>query len=464
MTWRHKLIQVVAVTGAIASILAAVDVYLIKTGFLGHQLVLPIWAVAIIGSTFAVALFLYGHGFRELQEKLPAQLIAADAGTILRFVEDESILQNANKIDLWLYTAETLLGPWRALLEGHSKPIKIRLIVRRPEFDMNKRDVAEGALRTARENSHVNNNVKLDIHFYNNEPLNRLQVFYLENRTVGLAGIYRYDAAHPMCFIGAEQNRMMFLDSEKEYDGQLLNSYISRFSYLWDSTLAIRAILFDLDGVLVDSMEQHVESWFKALESDIPSVDTTRFRKHVYDLEGLGATKTVIELCTRYNGTAPDQTTLKAILGRKREAHKNILSDVIPFSGIKKLLRDLKEYGVPLGVVSGSEKQSLSTTIANHFPGIFDVMVSGDDVNEGKPSPEPYLKALQLLHVDNKKNCMAIENSPLGITSAKDSGVRAFGLLRNSPLGADALLSCGAERVFVSPTDLMDAFRKSKFT
>ncbi len=91
------------------------------------------------------------------------------------------------------------------------------------------------------------------------------------------------------------------------------------------------------------------------------------------------------------------------------------------FDGIYECL-DLLKNRCLLGVVSGSDREAVMEIIKRFFPDIFEAVVSGNDVTQGKPSPEPYLKAMEMLGV-SKDECVVIENSPLGVESAKRAGL-----------------------------------------
>ncbi|MCG7853109.1 MAG: HAD family phosphatase, partial [Methanosarcinaceae archaeon] len=75
-----------------------------------------------------------------------------------------------------------------------------------------------------------------------------------------------------------------------------------------------------------------------------------------------------------------------------------------------------------LAVVSGADRAIVHSIMDRFFPGVFDVVISGEDVKEGKPSPEPYLKAVRMLNVQ-KDECIVFENAPMGVESAKRAGL-----------------------------------------
>ncbi|MDO8141605.1 MAG: HAD family phosphatase, partial [Candidatus Brocadiales bacterium] len=100
------------------------------------------------------------------------------------------------------------------------------------------------------------------------------------------------------------------------------------------------------------------------------------------------------------------------------------IARVKPFDGIKELLETLKQT-YKLAVVSGSNRSTVHETINAFFPETFQVIVDGEETKICKPSPEPYLNAVQRLGV-SEDQCLVIENAPLGVRSAKSAGLRCI--------------------------------------
>ena len=87
----------------------------------------------------------------------------------------------------------------------------------------------------------------------------------------------------------------------------------------------------------------------------------------------------------------------------------------------KDLIDLLRKNNLLLAIVSASPREKLDKTVPNNFLEKFDVIISGDDVQKGKPNPEPYLKACTKLNLSPGKY-IVVENAPLGIKSAKSAG------------------------------------------
>lgn len=95
--------------------------------------------------------------------------------------------------------------------------------------------------------------------------------------------------------------------------------------------------------------------------------------------------------------------------------------------GALELLREVRAAGVPCALVTMSYREFAEAVLTQGPEGAFDVVVTGDEVTHGKPHPEPYLRAAELLGVDITR-CVAIEDSPPGVASALASGARTLGV------------------------------------
>jgi beta-phosphoglucomutase len=177
----------------------------------------------------------------------------------------------------------------------------------------------------------------------------------------------------------------------------------------------LKALIFDVDGVLVDSMPYHADAWKEALEE----VGIHITRQDIYEIEGSNGTG-VVRLMFEKAGRTPQPGHFKDIPAKKREVFFRI-NKVEVFDDIDKCLNLLKKRYL-LAVVSGADSTIVHSILDRFFPGVFDAVVTGGDVKEGKPSPEPYLKAVEMLNVQ-KDECIVFENAPMGVESAKRAGL-----------------------------------------
>jgi HAD superfamily hydrolase (TIGR01509 family) len=217
--------------------------------------------------------------------------------------------------------------------------------------------------------------------------------------------------------------------------------------------LRLRAVLFDMDGVLYNSMPYHASAWHRAMAQfgyDLPE-------EEVYMHEGRTGTSTVNLVSRREHGVEVSDERVEEIYKVKSKIF-NEFPPAEPMPGALSLLRQLKEQGLKILIVTGSGQRSLLDKLNVDYPDIFrrELMVTAFDVKRGKPDPEPYLMGLQKgeLHPDE---CIVVENAPLGVRAAKAAGIFTIAV-NTGPLPDEALLSEGADLLFPSMQALSDAW------
>ena len=181
----------------------------------------------------------------------------------------------------------------------------------------------------------------------------------------------------------------------------------------------VKGVLFDLDGVLVKSMEQHLEAWqyaFKEWGADIRP-------EHFYQLEGRGVNAVVEELTKRFN---IDPALNPVLVEKKKDYYLKIFKPVF-YDGLYDLLDYLKENKIPAAIVTGGDRDRVLKLQDRYFKGYFTGLISSDDVENTKPYPEPYLKGAKLLNL-NPEECVIIENAPLGVEAGKRAGMYVIGV------------------------------------
>jgi beta-phosphoglucomutase len=174
------------------------------------------------------------------------------------------------------------------------------------------------------------------------------------------------------------------------------------------------AVLFDFDGVLARTLEDNYAAWNSALGSrGIPIA-----AEEYYLLEGAGplqVAETMLRKHGRETGSAPE------IVADKERFYAANHSFSF-YDGALSLIERLREAGVKLGLVSGALRRRLAATCGEEFLQRFAAVVTSEDVQHGKPNPEPYLRAAQKLAVE-PTDCLVVENAPLGIRSARSAGM-----------------------------------------
>ena len=177
------------------------------------------------------------------------------------------------------------------------------------------------------------------------------------------------------------------------------------------------AILFDLDGVLVDSTGSVTRQWRRWAEDN--NIDPQR----VLDIaHGVRTIEIVRRLAPHIDAEA------EALMLEKREAADQ--EGVSVMSGAADLLSSIPE-GRWCVVTSGTRYLATARLKLGNLP-IPNVLVSADDVSKGKPDPEPYLTGARLLGV-NPTECLVIEDAPAGIRAAHAGGMKAIGITSTYP-------------------------------
>jgi beta-phosphoglucomutase-like phosphatase (HAD superfamily) len=194
--------------------------------------------------------------------------------------------------------------------------------------------------------------------------------------------------------------------------------------------LHLKGIIFDMDGVLVDSMPSHSRAWQLAFEN-VANIQVES--KLIYKNEGRRGMELVREILATKSIYVIDISIIEKIVRKKSEIFKNIGSFKL-FPGVKQVISSLP---CRKAVVSGSTKSDVFNIINHSFGNkIFDVMVTADDIANGKPSPMPFIKALQELDLE-PENTLVVENAPLGVLASINAGIECIVTLNNTPLSYD---------------------------
>jgi len=186
--------------------------------------------------------------------------------------------------------------------------------------------------------------------------------------------------------------------------------------------MALKAIIFDFDGVLADTMQLHLES------------EQATFEKH-----GLSISRG--ELCkffgmkvSEFNRAVIKEFGLKASVEETVRGKYNALDELIKERGVKavpgarELALKAKKQGLKLGIASGSRKKFVFAVLERiGLKKLFDVVLGEEDVENGKPSPEIFQKCAEKLKV-KPAECLVIEDAENGIIAAKKAGMKALAL------------------------------------
>jgi len=216
-------------------------------------------------------------------------------------------------------------------------------------------------------------------------------------------------------------------------------------------TFKPKAVFFDMDGVLFDSMKFHATAWVQALhEKNLPFTEY-----QAYMNEGRTGASTIDEVFLKEYGRIATEEEKQEIYQLKSTLFETCgKAEQIPH--VLDLLEKVKAQGLQIFVVTGSGQRTLIHSLEENFPGIFqkEKTVTAYDVKYGKPHPEPYLKALKKSGVESWE-VVVIENAPLGVESSHAAGLFTIGV-NTGPLDPKVLTDNGANLIFDNMKELYD--------
>lgn len=183
----------------------------------------------------------------------------------------------------------------------------------------------------------------------------------------------------------------------------------------------IHAVLFDHDGVLVNSMPYHVEAWQQVMARHGVEIEPME----IYLKEGATTMEVAAELFHRHRKAASSEV-VQQIAEEKGEAYLANNNAALN-EGVVEVLEYLQQNRYRIGIVTGSLRAQIDAVLGPEVLGYFDCIVGADDVDNGKPDPEPFIRAAQKLNVAPSE-CLVIENAPLGISAARSAGMSVIAM------------------------------------
>lgn len=229
-----------------------------------------------------------------------------------------------------------------------------------------------------------------------------------------------------------------------------INQYLKANNY---NSMHLKSVLFDMDGVLFDSMPYHADAWHKTMTHHGLNLS----REEAYLHEGRTGASTINIVCKRERGYEASEDEIKTIYAEKSEEfNKN--PEVQRMPGALEVLTKIKQDGLFSMVVTGSGQHSLINRLNTNFPGIFtpELMVTAFDVKYGKPKPEPYLMALKKGNL-KANEAIVVENAPLGVEAGHAAGIFTVAV-NTGPLDDKVLLAAGADLLFPSMQAFCDSW------
>ena len=197
---------------------------------------------------------------------------------------------------------------------------------------------------------------------------------------------------------------------------------------------ALQAIVFDFDGVIADSEPLHLRAFQQALgDVQLTLLPSDYYSSYLgYDDEG------VFKAVARDRGIALSDEQLATLIAQKGACIQDMLSaGEVLFPGAAEFIKQAAA-AVPIAIASGAQRHEIEEILdATGLRGCFSNIVAAGDTPQGKPSPEPYAKAFQLLKNTHRNlvsnRCVAIEDSRWGLESARGARLRCVGVTTSYP-------------------------------
>ena len=220
-----------------------------------------------------------------------------------------------------------------------------------------------------------------------------------------------------------------------------------------------RLVLFDMDGVLYNSMPNHAIAWVQAMAS---------FGIHFteddsYATEGARGVDTVRHFVREQRGHDISEDEAMAMYQEKARIFASLPTPPT-MPGIFELMQKIKRQGLQIGVVTGSAQRPLIARIMEDFSEFIseDHIVTAYDVKRGKPNPDPYLMGMKKCGEFNPEETIVVENAPLGVRAGHASGAYTIAV-NTGPLPDSVLLDAGADILFPTMQELADRWQELSF-
>jgi HAD superfamily hydrolase (TIGR01509 family) len=353
--------------------------------------------------------------------------------------------------------------------------INIKRILNRETYKpWNKKNISLSTTLLLEEEFKDNDQVNIMHYFYSTFPQIRAYIF---DNNEAIFGYYETSSEPIECdgsiYKGMGETQRLWIKDTSEYGKYLLEYFKNYVNSLkqscksWKKEKEIlynpqknlpitsppcikpKAVFWDLDGVIYDSLPQYLKAWkdgFNSINVDLPD-------KYVYEHEGRSGQETIKEIFKEILDRSPSDEEVEKILTRRNQVLFD-LGEPPLMKNVKEILERIKNSGLSNWIVTGSSREGIKEQIQEDLKDLIDInnIITGNDVLYGKPHPEPYLMALSRAQI-SPCEAIVIENAPLGIQSAISSG--AFCIALNTGILADdSLNEAGAQIIFPSLNEL----------
>ena len=212
--------------------------------------------------------------------------------------------------------------------------------------------------------------------------------------------------------------------------------------------LCPKAVLFDMDGVLYDSMPNHAIAW----QQSMAKFGISMTAEDAYATEGARGVDTICMMVRQQQGRDIDEAEAQRMYDEKTRCF-HALPETRIMPGVKELMAQIKACGLTIGVVTGSGQRPLINRLLADFTEFIDEqnITTAYDISRGKPNPDPYLAGLKKAGQLRPWQAIVVENAPLGVQAGVAAQIFTVAV-NTGPLPDKALLGAGANLLFSEMT------------
>jgi beta-phosphoglucomutase len=207
----------------------------------------------------------------------------------------------------------------------------------------------------------------------------------------------------------------------------------------------LRGVLFDLDGIIVDTLHYHFLAWKHMFETL-----GGRVSEHTVLLHEGRNSREILPILIKEAGVHIPEEQQARFIEEKRAYYRSIVH-VKQYPGAIQTIDALKRRGYKVALVTACALKNMQHSLNPGQQSHFDFIITGDEIPRAKPFPDSYLEAARQLGLAPAE-CLVVENAPLGIEAAKNAGMRCIAI--ETTLGREHLAS--ADRILPSIRNLLD--------
>ncbi|MCD6133389.1 MAG: beta-phosphoglucomutase family hydrolase [Deltaproteobacteria bacterium] len=190
--------------------------------------------------------------------------------------------------------------------------------------------------------------------------------------------------------------------------------------------MSLEAVIFDLDGVVVDTVPLHFKAWKKMFSEYGKDFSFQDYKEKVDGIPRIDGARAILSHLS--------QEELKKAASKKQDYFLEFLEKegVKVYESTLNLIKNLRKEGIKVAVISSS-KNCLYILKKANIDNLFDVIITGNDIKRGKPHPDAFLLAIDRLN-STPERCVVFEDAVLGVEAAKTAGTKCIGIDRyNNP-------------------------------